>query len=75
MELLEKRVEDHRVPRLMNQRVRAGVMADGRQFDTGRGTPRGSLISPLLAFLPNAPPSLKMNAGKARERSETSPMD
>ena len=51
MALLERRIGDRRLLRLIGKWLRAGVMEDGRWFDTGRGTPQGSVISPLLANL------------------------
>ena len=49
LELLGKRIGDKRLLRLIGKWLRAGVMEDGQWFDTGRGTPQGSVISPVLA--------------------------
>jgi RNA-directed DNA polymerase len=50
MELVERRVSDPRVIRLLWKWLDAGVMDDGRYFKaTEFGTPQGSVISPLLA--------------------------
>ena len=73
VDLLEKRVEDQRMPRLMDQRLRAGVMVDGQQYDTGRGTPQGLLIPPSRAFLPSAPPSLSIKPRVGRSLVGLSP--
>jgi group II intron reverse transcriptase/maturase len=50
MELVERRVSDPRVVRLLWKWLKAGVMDDGRYFKADEvGTPQGSVISPLLA--------------------------
>jgi group II intron reverse transcriptase/maturase len=50
MELVERRVSDPRVIRLLWKWLDAGVMDDGQYFKaTEFGTPQGSVISPLLA--------------------------
>jgi group II intron reverse transcriptase/maturase len=50
MELVERRVNDPRVIRLLWKWLDAGVMEDGRYFKADEyGTPQGSVISPLLA--------------------------
>lgn len=50
MELVERRVSDPRVIRLLWKWLDAGGMDDGRYFKaTECGTPQGSVISPLLA--------------------------
>lgn len=50
MELVERRVSDPRVLRLLWQWLKAGVMDHGRYLAAGEvGTPQGSVISPLLA--------------------------
>jgi len=50
MELVERRVNDPRVIRLLWQWLNAGVMDDGQYFKADElGTPQGSVISPLLA--------------------------
>jgi group II intron reverse transcriptase/maturase len=50
MELVERRVNDSRVIRLLWKWLDAGVMDDGRYFKADEfGTPQGSVISPLLA--------------------------
>jgi group II intron reverse transcriptase/maturase len=46
---LEHRIGDRRVLRLIAKWMRAGVLEEGRQIDTGRGTVQGSVISPMLA--------------------------
>ena len=46
---LEVRIGDRRLVRLLAKWLRAGVMEEGRSVDTGRGTPQGSVVSPLLA--------------------------
>ena len=46
---LEVRIGDRRLVRLLAKWLRAGVMEEGLSVDTGRGTPQGSVVSPLLA--------------------------
>lgn len=47
--LLEKRIGDRRMVRLLMKWVRAGVMEEGVLQQVQEGTPQGGLISPLLA--------------------------
>jgi len=50
MELVERRVNDPRVLKLLWKWLNAGVMDNGRYFKADEfGTPQGSVISPLLA--------------------------
>ena len=46
---LEYRIGDKRVIRLITKWLNAGVMEDGQWQDNLRGTPQGSVISPILA--------------------------
>ena len=46
---LEHRIADRRVIRLIIKWLNAGVMEDGEWRDNLRGTPQGSVISPILA--------------------------
>ena len=46
---LEHRIADKRVIRLIIKWLNAGVMEDGEWRDNLRGTPQGSVISPILA--------------------------
>ena len=46
---LEYRIGDRRVIRLIVKWLNAGVMDDGQWRDEMRGTPQGSVISPILA--------------------------
>ena len=46
---LEHRSADKRVIRLITKWLKAGVMEDGEWQDDLRGTPQGSVISPILA--------------------------
>lgn len=48
MKLLEKRVSDRRVLKLIKKWLKAGVMENGKQV-TEKGSPQGGVISPLLA--------------------------
>ena len=45
------RIEDERLVRLIQKWLRAGVVEDGKWFETKEGTPQGAVISPLLANL------------------------
>jgi group II intron reverse transcriptase/maturase len=48
---VEHRIADQRIVRLIQKWLKAGVMEDGRWFETEEGTPQGSVISPILANL------------------------
>jgi group II intron reverse transcriptase/maturase len=47
--LVEKRIADPRVLRLIQKWLKAGVMEDGVWSETEAGTPQGAVISPLLS--------------------------
>jgi len=50
MKLVERRIADARVLRLIRMWLEAGVMEDGKHIETnGLGTPQGGVISPLLS--------------------------
>jgi group II intron reverse transcriptase/maturase len=49
MELLELRIADQRILRLIRKWLKAGVSEDGEWSETKVGTPQGAVISPLLA--------------------------
>jgi group II intron reverse transcriptase/maturase len=49
MEVIELRIADQRILRLIRKWLTAGVSEDGRWSETKVGTPQGAVISPLLA--------------------------
>jgi group II intron reverse transcriptase/maturase len=51
VKFVEHRVGDKRIVRLIQKWLKAGVMEQGRWFETKEGTPQGSVISPVLANL------------------------
>jgi RNA-directed DNA polymerase len=51
IQMVEHRIGDQRVVRLIQKWLKAGVMEEGRWFETEEGTPQGSVISPILANL------------------------
>jgi RNA-directed DNA polymerase len=51
VKFVEHRMADQRIVRLIQKWLKAGVMEQGRWFETEEGTPQGSVISPTLANL------------------------
>lgn len=49
LNLLEKRIGDKRVLRLISKWLKTGYIEDGKRIRQETGTPQGSVISPLLA--------------------------
>jgi RNA-directed DNA polymerase len=49
MSLLERRISDRRVLKLLRQWLKGGVVEEGRWQPTETGSPQGGVISPLLA--------------------------
>ncbi len=47
--MLERRIGDRRVIRLITKWLNAGIMEGTEWSDTGRGVPQGGIISPILA--------------------------
>jgi RNA-directed DNA polymerase len=47
--LVNQRVSDGRVLRLIDQMLKAGCIAEGKWLETGRGTPQGGVVSPILS--------------------------
>ena len=51
MELVERRVSDASILRLIGKWINIGVVDDGRLLESETGTGQGQIISPLLANL------------------------
>lgn len=49
MKLLEKKISDRRILKLIHKWLEAGVMEDGHFRDSVTGVPQGGVISPLLS--------------------------
>ena len=49
IKFLEERITDPNFIRLITRFLKAGIMEEGKQYDTDKGTPQGGLISPILA--------------------------
>src|SRR5258708_12101837 len=49
IELLEVRIADRRIIRLIQKWLKAGVSEDGQWSETKKGTPQGAVVSPLIA--------------------------
>jgi len=49
VQLMEKRIADPRILRLIQKWLNAGVMEDGVWSETEAGTPQGAVISPMLS--------------------------
>ena len=47
MELIELRIADRRILRLIRKWLTAGVSEDGEWSETKMGTPQGAVITPL----------------------------
>jgi RNA-directed DNA polymerase len=62
MELVARRISDGRVLRLIEQMLQAPVLEGGRVKPTGRGTPQGGVVSPVLANILLTPFDKEMRA-------------
>ena len=47
MKFIEHRVADHRILRLIQKWLKAGVSEDGQRLETNVGTPQGAVLTPL----------------------------
>ena len=65
---LEHRIGDRRVIRLIIKWLNAGVMEAGEWRDNLRGTPQGSVISPVLANIYLHPPGADRTVGRVDGR-------
>jgi len=59
LKFVKHRIADRRILRLIGKWLRAGVSEEGQWSKTERGTPQGSVASPLLA---NVYPSLRLRS-------------
>jgi RNA-directed DNA polymerase len=76
-ELLDLRIKDGVIRRMIDKWLKAGVLEDGRLYYPQEGTPQGGVISPLLSniylhyvldewFIETIQPRLKGNSGLIR---------
>jgi group II intron reverse transcriptase/maturase len=49
MECLKQRIADPSLLRLIKRFLKAGVMEEGKYYETDKGTPQGGILSPILA--------------------------
>ena len=49
MECLKQKIKDPSLLRLIVRFLKAGVMEEGKFIETGKGTPQGGVLSPILA--------------------------
>lgn len=49
MKMIEQRIADPRILRLIRKWLNAGVVEDGKWSETETGTPQGAVVSPLLS--------------------------
>ena len=49
MELLQKRIKDPNILRLIGRFLKTGVMEEGKYYHTDKGTPQGGVLSPVLS--------------------------
>jgi len=49
IELLRKRIADPSIIRLIGRFLKAGVIEEGRYYQTDKGTPQGGILSPILS--------------------------
>lgn len=47
--LIEHRIQDPNIIRLIKRMLKSGIMEEGIRYDTTEGTPQGGVISPILA--------------------------
>lgn len=49
VEMIEQRIADPRILRLIQKWLNAGIVVDGKWSETETGTPQGAVVSPLLS--------------------------
>lgn len=67
--IVEHRIGDQRMVRLIQKWLKVGVMEEGRWFETKEGTRQGSVISPILANLYLHHVARSLGGGVAKEDS------
>ena len=63
MVLVNQRISDGRILKLIEQMLKAGCYAQGKRLSTEQGTPQGSVISPLLSNILLTPFDREMRRG------------